>query len=216
MSVRDAVLALLSQSASYGYQLKHEFERRTGATWVVNVGQVYQTLERLQRDGLIEHLGADEEGHQLYAATEAGREDARRWLREPLARPDAPRNDLAMKIALASTLDGVDVRAVIQTQRLAVLAQLQELTRSKAAVTDPDSAQELAWQLSVDAAIFRAESEARWLDHAESRLDRLRERGVDLVQPLLATGPRGRPAQSPASAGEEAATAASTSRGASS
>ena len=146
MSVRDAVLALLSQSASYGYQLKLEFERRTGATWVVNVGQIYQTLERLERDGLVEHLGADDEGHQLYVATDTGRADAQRWLQAPLERPDAPRNELAMKIALASTLEGVDVRAVIQTQRLAVLKQLQELTRSKATTTDPDSADELAWQ----------------------------------------------------------------------
>ena len=200
MSVRDAVLALLSQSASYGYQLKLEFERRTGATWVVNVGQIYQTLERLERDGLVEHLGADDEGHQLYVATDTGRADAQRWLQAPLERPDAPRNELAMKIALASTLEGVDVRAVIQTQRLAVLKQLQELTRSKATTTDPDSADELAWQLSVDAAIFRAESEARWLDHAESRLDRLRKRGIDLVQPLHETASRGRPPRASAAA----------------
>lgn len=195
MSVRDAVLALLSQSASYGYQLKLEFERRTGSTWVVNVGQIYQTLDRLERDGLVEHLGVDEDGHQLVAATHAGRESARQWFSQPLARPDAPRNDLAMKIALAATLDGVDVYDVIQTQRLAVIARLQELTRSKAAVSDPDSPEELAWQLSVDAEIFRAESEARWLDHTESRLRRLRERGIDLVQPIATTPPRGRPAR---------------------
>lgn len=195
MSVRDAVLALLSQSASYGYQLKLEFERRTGSTWVVNVGQIYQTLDRLERGGLVEHLGVDEEGHQLFVATDAGRVSARQWFSQPLARPDAPRNDLAMKIALAATLDGVDVYDVIQTQRLAVIAHLQELTRSKAAVTDPDSPEELAWQLSVDAEIFRAESEARWLDHTESRLRRLRERGIELVQPILTTAPRGRPAR---------------------
>jgi len=195
MSVRDAVLALLSHSESYGYQLKLEFERRTGSTWFVNVGQIYQTLERLERDGLIEHLGADDDGHEVYAATEEGRAEARQWLAAPLARPDTPRNDLAMKIALAATLDGVDVRAVIQTQRVAVIAQMQELTRSKAAVETSDSATELAWQLSVDAAIFRAESEVRWLDHAESRLDWLRERGVDLVQPMIATRPRGRTAR---------------------
>ena len=197
MSVRDGILALLSQSASYGYQLKLEFERRTGATWVVNVGQVYQTLERLERDGLIEHLGADDEGHQLYSATESGRVEAHRWLREPLTRSDAARNDLAMKIALAATLDGVDVRTIIHTQRVAVIAQMQELTRSMAAGADPDSAEELAWQLGVDAALFRAEAEARWLDHAESRLDRLRQRGVTLVQPMLAARPRGRSAATP-------------------
>ena len=63
MSVKQALLALLEQGPMYGYQLRSEFEERTGATWPLNVGQVYTTLARLERDRLVEGTGADDEGH---------------------------------------------------------------------------------------------------------------------------------------------------------
>ncbi len=74
MSVRQALLALLEEGPMYGYQLRSEFERRTGATWPLNVGQVYTTLTRLERDGLVTESGADGEGHVVYEVTDAGRE----------------------------------------------------------------------------------------------------------------------------------------------
>ncbi|MDH4147522.1 MAG: PadR family transcriptional regulator, partial [Acidimicrobiia bacterium] len=53
MSIRHGLLALLSEGPKYGAQLRTEFEERTGATWPLNVGQVYTTLSRLERDGLV-------------------------------------------------------------------------------------------------------------------------------------------------------------------
>jgi DNA-binding PadR family transcriptional regulator len=67
VSVRNALLALLEQGPRYGYQLRAEFEHRTGGTWPLNVGQVYTTLARLERDGLVEGRGADGEGRVMYA-----------------------------------------------------------------------------------------------------------------------------------------------------
>ena len=75
MSVRQALLALLEQGPMYGYQLRAEFERRTGSTWPLNVGQVYTTLTRLERDGLVAESGDDGEGHVVYRVTDAGREE---------------------------------------------------------------------------------------------------------------------------------------------
>jgi DNA-binding PadR family transcriptional regulator len=50
VSVRHALLALLSEGPKYGLQLREEFEARTGEVWPLNVGQVYTTLQRLERD----------------------------------------------------------------------------------------------------------------------------------------------------------------------
>ncbi|HEX8004723.1 MAG TPA: PadR family transcriptional regulator [Mycobacteriales bacterium] len=169
MSVRQALLTLLDGEPMYGYQLRAEFEARTGSTWPLNVGQVYTTLTRLERDGLVTEAGSDAEGHVFYALTDAGRDEVRRWFGTPVERgAKPPRDELAIKLALAVTVPGVDVRAVIQAQRTDTVRALQEYTRLKAGATDED----LAWLLVVDALVFQAEAEVRWLDHCEARLAR--------------------------------------------
>ena len=170
MSVRQSLLAILDQGPCYGYQLRAEFDRRTGSTWPLNVGQIYNTLDRLERDGLVEKGDIDEQGHVYWQITDAGRAEVRAWLGSPVERGQGTRDELAIKLAVAATLPGVDVAEVIQTQRRASLAQLQELQRAKYAGADPNGPEELAWSLVVDAMIFTAEAEVRWLDHTEQRL----------------------------------------------
>ena len=171
MSVRQALLALLEQGPMYGYQLRSEFERRTGSTWPLNVGQVYTTLTRLERDGLVAESGDDGEGHVVYRVTEAGREEVATWFTTPVERIQPPRDELAIKLALAVTVPGVDVGTVIQQQRSATMSALQDYTRLKRDRSDatPD---DLAWGLVLDSLIFAAEAEVRWLDHCEARLAR--------------------------------------------
>lgn len=166
MSIRQGLLALLDQGPRYGYQLRAEFEERTGATWPLNVGQVYTTLARLERDGLVEAGGADSEGRQLYAATAAGRDEVRRWFDTPVRREARPRDELAIKLALAVGLGAVDVPAVIQRQRADTMRALQDYTRLKRRAGDGD----LAWLLVLDGMVFQAEAEVRWLDACEARL----------------------------------------------
>ncbi|MGN6126723.1 MAG: PadR family transcriptional regulator [Humibacter sp.] len=171
MSVRQSLLAILDQDACYGYQLRAEFDRRTGSTWPLNVGQVYNTLDRLERDGLVENAGADDQGHVFYAITESGRAEVRSWLSSPVERtPSAARDELVVKLALAATLPGVDVARVIQVQRAATMAVLQDLTRAKRAADDPADATEIAGSLVLDSLVFQAEAELRWLDHVEGSL----------------------------------------------
>lgn len=154
----------------YGYQLRHEFEQSTGASWPLNVGQVYSTLARLERDGLVEQAGEpDEEGKVVYRLTDAGRGELVRWFATPVVVADRPRDELAIKVALAITTPGVDVSAVIQAQRTATVRHLQELTRLKTTANEHD---DVAWLLVLDSMIFRAEAEVRWLAHSETRLAR--------------------------------------------
>jgi DNA-binding PadR family transcriptional regulator len=170
MSVRQSLLAILDQGPCYGYQLRSEFDRRTGSTWPLNVGQIYNTLERLERDGLVQRGDADENGHIYWHITPEGSAEVSEWLASPVVRAEGTRDELAIKLAVAATLPGVDVSAVVQTQRMASLSQLQQLQRAKYSGADPDGPEELAWALVVDAMIFSAEAEIRWLDHTESRL----------------------------------------------
>ncbi|MEI5673573.1 MULTISPECIES: PadR family transcriptional regulator [Nocardioides] len=171
MSVRQALLALLEQGPMYGYQLRSEFEQRTGGTWPLNVGQVYTTLTRLERDGLVAGAGADDEGHVVYRLTEDGHGEVATWFTTPVARTQPPRDELAIKLALAVTVPGVDVGRVIQQQRTATMKALQDYTRLKRSERGAERV-DLAWGLVLDSLVFAAEAEIRWLDHCESRLRR--------------------------------------------
>ena len=164
MSVRHGLLALLAEGPSYGYQLRTRLETRTGGTWPLNIGQVYTTLSRLERDGLVEATEAD--GQATYRITAAGRAAVADWFAGPVERPAPARDELAIKLALAVGSPTVDVRRVVQAQRSATRQWLQELTRLRAgAGADAD----LAWTLVLDALVFQAEAELRWLDHCETR-----------------------------------------------
>jgi DNA-binding PadR family transcriptional regulator len=172
VSVRNALLALLEQGPRYGYQLRAEFEHRTGGTWPLNVGQVYTTLSRLERDGLVEGQGADGEGHVMYAVTPTGRDEVVSWFTSPVSRAQPPRDELAIKLALAVTTPGVDVGTVIQQQRSATMTAMQDYTRLKRQAGVAHEGDDLAWGLVLDSLVFTAEAEIRWLDHCEARLRR--------------------------------------------
>jgi DNA-binding PadR family transcriptional regulator len=198
MSIRHGLLALLESSPRYGSQLRTEFESRTGATWPLNVGQVYTTLNRLERDGMVEQDGEDDAGHALYAITDTGREELKSWFRRPVDRTSPPRDELAIKLAMAVGLPGVDIRAVIQSQRHHSIQALQDYTRLKAQVLEsgPADRDEVAWLLVLEQLIFQTEAEARWLDHCESRLVRLSLMSPPADRPAAehADGPSPRPA----------------------
>lgn len=194
MSVRQSLLAILDQGPCYGYQLRHEFERRTGGVWPLNVGQIYNTLERLERDGLAARGEADTHGHVYWRITDAGSDEVASWLSSPVPRASSSRDDLAMKLAVTATLPGVDAVAAIRAQREisgAHVSALRALAREDAGV---DDAEALAHMLVVDAMIFSAEAEVRWLEHVERLLAERSDRAMPLE--LTTERPkRGRPAQ---------------------
>ncbi|WP_328943765.1 helix-turn-helix transcriptional regulator [Streptomyces sp. NBC_00250] len=179
MSIRHGLLALLERGPRYGSQLRTEFESRTGSTWPLNVGQVYTTLSRLERDGMVAQGGEDAAGHALYAITDSGRAELRTWFEKPVDRTSPARDELAIKLAMAVGAPSIDIRDVIQSQRRHTVKAMQDYTRLKAqalVAVESGGARErddVAWLLVLEQLIFQTEAEARWLDHCESRLIRL-------------------------------------------
>ena len=189
MSVRHALLALLSEGPKYGLQMRDEFEQRTGDVWPLNVGQVYTTLQRLERDGLVASEGEGDGPQKSYRITAEGAGELDTWLRTPPDLSSPPRDELVIKVLVAIRVPGVDVHDVIQTHRRHVVELMQEWTRVKRDAA-PD---ELSLPLVVDAELFRLDSVIRWLDAAESRLRRRGDTGTDAQ-----LGRRPAPAPAPA------------------
>jgi DNA-binding PadR family transcriptional regulator len=162
------LLALLDEAPSHGYNLKTAFERRTGGSWLLNIGQVYTTIQRLERDGLVEALGGgDEDDRREYRITPAGRAQLGTWFDNPVVAEAPARDELTIKVLLAVAAGDVDVTALLQRQRRASIEQLQAYTRRKAKA---DPKRDVAFLILLDALIFRTEAEIRWLDACDARI----------------------------------------------
>ena len=169
MSVRHALLALLSAGPKYGFQLRQEFEAGTGDVWPLNVGQVYSTLQRLEHAGDIESEdSAADSPQKSFRITAAGRSELDHWLNTPPDMTSPPRDELVIKILSALHVPEVDVHFVIQVHRRYVVELMQQWTRLK----EDEAEFDLTLALVVDAELFRLESVVRWLDSADGRLQR--------------------------------------------
>jgi DNA-binding PadR family transcriptional regulator len=190
VSVRQGLLALLDQADMYGYQLRSEFEAYTGGAWRLNIGQVYTTLERLERDGLVaitrpgEGDGEDRPAaaggsggreHKYYAITRAGRDALRDWFEATAGDEPPPRDELLAKVLLALAGGREHALAVVTRQRTALTAALQARRRGlRSTSTSPENGvAALAPTLVADALVSRAEADLRWLDVCEARLAQL-------------------------------------------
>ena len=183
MSVPHALLALLSEGPKYGLRLQNEFEARTGEVWPLNVGQVYTTLQRLERDGLVETDGDGERSQKRYRITAAGAQELGEWLRTPPELVPPPRDELVIKVLVALQVPGADVQEILQVHRRHVIEVMQRYTRIKADAAQDD----VPLALIADSELFRLESIVRWLDAAEVRLKQLP------VPPATATAADPRP-----------------------
>jgi DNA-binding PadR family transcriptional regulator len=169
MTVRQALLALLSEGPKYGLQLREEFEAGTGEVWPLNVGQVYTTLQRLERDGLVTSEDTGVDGPQkCFRITPEGSRELDAWLRTPPDLVSPPRDELVIKVLVALRLPGIDVHDLIQVHRRYVVELMQQWTRLK---QDADE-QDVSLALAVDAELYRLDSVIRWLDAADARVRR--------------------------------------------
>ena len=176
MSIKFALLSLLAEQPASVGQLKSTFEQRTHDTWPVNVGQVYQTVQRLLRDGLVEITtdssgtapGSGPSGRQpgrhteVFVPTADGLAELNHWWREPILPPPNDRDDLVIKTAMAAATTpgslpaGLSFTDVLHEQRLAVLGELRELTIRKAQIPPSTAADRLQLEMREEARLRAA------------------------------------------------------------
>jgi DNA-binding PadR family transcriptional regulator len=170
MIVRHALLALLTEGPKYGFQLAQEFAAGTGELWPLNTGQVYSTLQRLERDALVESDDTADDGPQnSYRITAAGRVELETWLHTPPDMSTPPRDELVIKVLVSMRIPGVDAGELTQTYRRHVIEAMHEYTRLKEDADEDD----IGLLLVADAEIYRLDAVIRWLDAADARIKRL-------------------------------------------
>ena len=166
--MRYPVLALLADAPAHGYEIKRGLEERFGAVIApLNAGQVYTTLQRLQRAELVRDDAVEQAGRpdkRVYRLTEAGRDALREWIGAPSA-PTRLRDDFFMKLHFAADLGLADPSALIASQRAAYLAALADLERVLAG-----GAEDRVTGLLVEGAALHLEADLRWLDRCEAVL----------------------------------------------
>jgi DNA-binding PadR family transcriptional regulator len=169
MSIRYAMLALLSDGPKHGFQLAQDFEAGTGEMWPLNTGQVYTTLQRLERDGLVDTDDEAAGAQNVFHLTEAGRADLATWLRTPPDLSVPPRDELVIKVLVSLRVPDVDAVELAQVHRRHLIETMREYTRLKEDADETD----IGLLLVADAEIFRLEAMVRWLDAAEARIKRM-------------------------------------------
>ena len=173
MSVREGLLALLADGPRNGHQLKVEFEAATGGVWPLNVGQVYTTLDRLARDGLVDRgdvpMARARPNGKRYELTAAGREELAGWWQLVPADDPPPRDELMLKVLFATTLGS---RHALDGHHRAAHGAARALAeRTGAAPSQPPPTTTSRRRWFATRLIVRAEADLRWLDLCEARLD---------------------------------------------
>jgi DNA-binding PadR family transcriptional regulator len=182
LSVRHALLGLLSEGPKYGLQLREEFEAATGEVWPLNIGQVYTTLQRLERDGFVESDDHGADGPQKgFRITPEGADELARWLSTPPDLSSPPRDELVIKVLVALRLPHTSVHDVMQAHRRYLVELMQQWTRIK----EEEAEFDFSLALVVDAELYRLDAVIRWLDAIDGRLRRAAAAPSGPVSPAL-------------------------------
>jgi DNA-binding PadR family transcriptional regulator len=180
VSVKYGLLGILSKRPQHGYELKRSFEQITGGFWELNYGQIYQTLDRLESEGFVTYTVEQEENvpdKKVYAITPAGRGALAEWLAHPEPRPRPLRDELFIRLAVMSSGEAKPIFELLEAHAQIYLGKMQELTQAKSRLQNegprapgegiPEAVVE---ELLIDAALYHAEADLRWLEHCEARL----------------------------------------------
>jgi DNA-binding PadR family transcriptional regulator len=194
LTVRHAVLGLLAQRPRHGYELRAAFEAVAGGAenWDIKPAQVYTTLARMEKSGLVAEQSIEQDGgpeKRIYAITPEGDRALQAWFAEGTP-PEHQRDEFFLKLMLALISEAADPYRLIHHQRTCLYRQLHAITNQR---TRADSAHELAKILLLDKAAMHLEADLRWLDMTEVRLDAIRRQPL----PEPEARPRGRPRKTP-------------------
>ncbi len=175
MSVRHGILGMLARNPQHGYELKNSFEEASGGFWNINYGQIYITLDRLVKEGLVKfdfEPGGEGKGHErkIYSVTPKGLSTLKEWLGKPVGKVRPLRDEVFVKLALMDLSDPEPILHLLAEQRQLYLIKMAELTRKKQQVKKSGAKEAVLTDLLIDAALFHAEADLRWLEHCEAKL----------------------------------------------
>jgi len=174
MSLKFGILGLLAEQPLHAYSVKARFEDLLGGSWEVNIGQVSTTLQRLERDDLVEPAESrGERGRLPYRLTEAGRKVLDAWLAEPETEPQQLREAIYLKLLLATRLAGGDARALLASQRRVYLQRLKDLAVLEQRAR---SAGRTDLVLLYQGAVLHTEADLKWVDVCAQQLTTGREK----------------------------------------
>lgn len=190
MSVRHAVLGLLAQRPRHGYELRAAFEAVAGGeeNWDVKPAQIYTTLLRMEKGGLVAEQSVEQDGgpeKRIYAITSQGYQTLQDWFTEGTP-PGHQRDAFFLKLMLGLISGAADPYRLINTQRTYLYKELHAIMTQRARI---DADKELAKILLLDKAAMHLEADLRWLDMTEARLDEITHQPL----PEPEARPRGRP-----------------------
>ncbi len=171
--LRYLLLALLADGPRHGYDLKGVFDDLLGATWPLNIAQIYAALSKLEDDGFITCEVVPQENvpnRKVYALTELGRKEIDRWVGEPAEGPVRLRDEVFFKVLAGVLVDSKDPVEVVARQRQGYLQALAELERAQR-----EPGLEFGTSLLLEGAALRLEADLRWLDRCEERLGHRRQ-----------------------------------------
>jgi DNA-binding PadR family transcriptional regulator len=168
--LKYALLGLLARQPSHGYDMKNAIEQALGGNWEINFGQIYTTLGRLERDGLVSASDEAEDGRgkRVYLLTEAGRLELEAWFGQPVENPRQLRDEFIVKLIIRHLAGYGDAQRIILQQRQAYLEQLRALTALSSEKKDDPFV-----SLLIEGAILHLQADLRWLDICDERLEEL-------------------------------------------
>ncbi|MDF2627907.1 MAG: putative transcriptional regulator [Symbiobacteriaceae bacterium] len=172
LAVKHGILGILAGRPCHGYELKTEFDNLTAGLWELNVGQIYSTLERMVKDGLVESY-ADEgpgEDRKMYRVTQDGLKDLETWLSRPPLKARPLRDELYVRLGLLVEKDLAATLDLLDSQRRVYHLQMAELTRQKIGVVRAHGPDRVRREMMLDSALFHVEADLKWIENCEARL----------------------------------------------
>jgi DNA-binding PadR family transcriptional regulator len=174
MSIKYAILGILAEKDMHGYELKAGFDSKVGDFWSLNFGQIYSTLDRLEKDGLVIHDRQSQEkrpDRKIFSITPLGRSELAQWLATPVTKIRALRDEFFIKLVFMDKTNPAPVLDLIEKQKALYMRHMKRLTQRKIALKaesgHPDT---LTTDLLLDVGLFHAEADIRWLTLCETKI----------------------------------------------
>lgn len=174
MSIKFAILGILAERDLHGYELKSSFDEKVGEFWSLNYGQIYSTLDRLEKEELVTHDRHAQDkrpDRKIFSITPQGRKELEDWLSTPFSKVRALRDEFFVKLVFMDKSSPVPIMELIEKQKVLHLKHMNRLTHRKVALKKKSrSLDDLTTELLIDAGLFHAEADIKWLGLCELKI----------------------------------------------